>query len=731
MDVWEIGGKHRQIMPPFPPYLYSLRSVSNSKMQQKRFLSDMKSHNVWKLEFNDTNELERTRNAYTIEDRFPFKMRVAIDVGYKFPSNYPSLLGWDTETITTGLSPDSSTDTIMSISAWSAKPSERAFFYEKNKPKETILEFLEHWKSCDPDVPVGFNDRFYDYPVLMQNCKRFGIRCEMGRDGGIPYILKNEFEKRGQGRIEHTVLLNGRTPFDIDKETRNDYVLTINGLKNRGLKEVARHFKLNPVEVDYNLMQSLSYSELEEYNLSDARCTYELGEIYFRGLWELADYLGIPVDAIITRTPSHIGNIVFGRAYNEKGIVSDGENKIRFPQLFGGKKANQGAFGKCYKTGIFVEDGEWRIVHKDFVSMYVNILRATNASPENTRLVSVKSYTGNYDFKIEGDRAIVEIPEYPHNPGDFPPRQVTVEIDLSEDSVLRKILDDLFAKRVVAKADWKRTGLPEYESRQNALKLVANSLWGYQSMVWSKYGSILVGIVDTGLGRYLIQNATELESKSGNIPLQIATDGIWELQKNPVEFDASTCLPSAFKTDLLQMDTEEYLGLIVIDEKNHIYRDKDGKTVKHGSTILGRSIPYVVDYFIDELADCLFKKQDPVDVMQSWSKKRIHKFNLRDFVSYKTLSKHPDDYSEKTMYANLIGKLNKAGIKVRYGERINFVKTIQYGYTPTVLFKDGMTIDTSYYQSYCCEITSKILGKPFKELKKHFDGDVQLEMFCE
>jgi DNA polymerase elongation subunit (family B) len=363
--------------------------------------------------------------------------------------------------------------------------------------------------------------------------------------------------------------------------------------------------------------------------------------------------------------------------------------------------------------------------------MYVNILRATNASPENTRLISVKPYNGNYNFEVHGDKAIVEIPEYPHNPGDFQPRQVTIEIDLSTDSVLRSILDDLFAKRLVAKAEWKKTGLPEYESRQNALKLVANSLWGYQSMVWSKYGSILVGIIDTGIGRFLIQNATSNEQQAGNIPLQIATDGIWELQKKSVSFDASNYLPKEFKTDLLQMETEEYQGLIVIDEKNHIYRDKDGKTVKHGSTILGRSIPYIVDYFIDELADCLFKKQDYVDVLHAWSKNRIRKYNLREFVSYKTLSKRPEEYVGTTMYADLIRKLQKGGVKVRYGERINYVKTLQYGYVPTVLFKDGMTIDASYYQSYCCEIASKILSKPFKELKKHFDGDVQLERFCQ
>jgi DNA polymerase elongation subunit (family B) len=185
-------------------------------------------------------------------------------------------------------------------------------------------------------------------------------------------------------------------------------------------------------------------------------------------------------------------------------------------------------------------------------------------------------------------------------------------------------------------------------------------------------------------------------------------------------------LPKEFKTEYLTMESEEYEGLIVIDEKNHIYRDKKGKTVKHGSTILGRSIPRVVDRFIDELADALFKKTDPIDVLRSWSKRRVSTYPTKDFVSYKTLSKRPDQYHSTTMYAHLIKTLKNAGISARYGERINYVKTKTYGYVPTPLLKDFMAIDYDYYVSYMCGIAEKILKKPAKELKNHFDQNVRL-----
>ena len=34
-------------------------------------------------------------------------------------------------------------------------------------------------------------------------------------------------------------------------------------------------------------------------------------------------------------------------------LISDGSNKERFPQFFGKKKSNEGAFVKCFRTGIF------------------------------------------------------------------------------------------------------------------------------------------------------------------------------------------------------------------------------------------------------------------------------------------------------------------------------------------------------------------------------------------
>ena len=716
LDVWEIGGKHRRIQPPFPPYCYSLKPEANGQPVKKRLLSDLQEHTVWKMVFQNIDMLERNRNRWTVEDTFPFKQRVAVDVGYKFASQPPKLLAWDIETKALGLSPNWREDKITSIAVWGAEETSHKCFIGADR-KQIIQEFLAYLKSYDPDVLVDFYGRFYDVPCLIQNCMELAIHCSMGRDGGQPYIYKKEYERKGKGRIENTVRIRGRVHFDCHKEIENDYTLTLAGIKDRTLKTVARHYGLNPIQVDYTKMHLLSQDELREYNLSDARCTYELAQIYFRGLYALAEYLNMPIDMIAQRQPSHVGNVVIGREFQKLNIISDGENNRRFPQVFApNRRSNEGATVRCFRTGIFMP-----IVHKDFHSMYPNIMRAFNLSPETVKLVRMSKYTGKNDFKINGNVALIEVSDKYNG-------QVLVEVDMSHDGVLRQVITDIINQRAILKKKWKETGDLQFRSREDALKVVANALYGYNAMGFSRYGNILVGILTTAIGRLLIQEAVRQEEKAGNTLLELDTDGLYILEKTPHKFDASTLFPQGFKTEYITQGSDKYDGIILIDEKSYVLY-KNGKLIKHGSGILGRHIQPVVDDFVEELCQGLFKKEDPFAVMRRWDKPRLKTYPNSAFVSFVNLSKRPDSYHEGNLYSQLIKLLQRSNIAVSWGDRINFVKTTR-GYTPTVLLKDGDRMDFHYYQSRMSEIASRILKKPFGEIREFFDGLTRLEEFA-
>ena len=292
--------------------------------------------------------------------------------------------------------------------------------------KQVIKDFIAYVRQENPDIICDFNGAWYDMQCLIHNCEHFMIRCALGRNGELPYIQTKEYERKGKGRISNTVLLKSRVHFDVYREVEQDYTLTQAGLKTRGLKDVARHYGYNPIEIDYSKLEQLSFEELRDYNISDAYVTYRRGQIYLKLLWTLADLLNVPLDAIIQRNPSYIPTIVMGREMNKRGIISDAKNKDRFPQFFAeGKKAVQGAEPASFRTGTYVSTPEARVRHKDFSSMYVSILRAFNLSPETVTLVSIKPYTGKYSFTPGDGYCVVEMPDKING-------QVTVKVDLTK-----------------------------------------------------------------------------------------------------------------------------------------------------------------------------------------------------------------------------------------------------------------------------------------------------------
>ena len=58
---------------------------------------------------------------------FPAKTKVAIEIGYKMESDYPSMLAWDCETKVVGLTPNGQKDWIISIATYNG--TEGKFFH--------------------------------------------------------------------------------------------------------------------------------------------------------------------------------------------------------------------------------------------------------------------------------------------------------------------------------------------------------------------------------------------------------------------------------------------------------------------------------------------------------------------------------------------------------------------------------------------------------------------------
>jgi DNA polymerase elongation subunit (family B) len=313
---------------------------------------------------------------------------------------------------------------------------------------------------------------------------------------------------------------------------------------------------------------------------------------------------------------------------------------------------------------------------------------------------------------------------------------------------MREFLDKIVEKRNAAKKLMNTTTdealKNKYKSDQIALKLVGNILWGYSSMPYAQYGNVLIAVCCTAIPRLLINTAMKREEAAGNVILEVDTDGYWYIENHAVDCKAYDVLPDCFETSLITQGIEDIEGIILLEDvrgepaaKSYVLKESDGKITKHGSSILSRSISYVVDYFVDELAVCLFNGEDPIKVLRRWNAKKIEAYPVKAFVQYATLSKKPDEYESTSMYAGLVKQLRNSSINVQAGDKINYV-VCKGGYIPTVcLVPKEMQlysthphrIDAAEYQDKMASIASRILQLPQKQILSYMKGDTLLDSY--
>ena len=548
LDLWFVGGEHKTVRPPCQPHYYSAVEQGDAELVRRRLLSKPNVEQMlYRVDFPTLASLDRYRLFGAMESHKRFVDVLTSDFGFDQPSAEPSVLSWDVESFTfSKIAPDWRRDTIRSISVWSQNYHSPDIVSLKVIAGDAVLmvgsddefgicwsvddahdevwviqQFIKFVQSFDPDVLCGYNDGDYDLRLLLTRCNALRIVCRLGRDGSIPYVIERRYERRGKEREIQLVRIRGRVHFDVLTEVLFDQ--TLYDLKGRGQVEVAAHFGFAPIE-DVN-HASIPEERLAEVNLDDARCCYGLAKLYSQNIYALCDYLKVPLNLMVERSPSHISNWFLGQEYSKLGIVSDGYNNERFPQIFARSgKWYQGGFVKCYKTGLF-----WKVEIVDFEGFYPTIMVDYNLSPETVSLVETKPYTGLYIYTHFIGYDIIEVPDKPKivKGQESQALQFVCRVDTSKDSVTRTRFKWIAEERVRLKAEYNKTKDEKLMSRQWALKTIQNAAYGYNGTPYALYGNVLVSLLTCALGRFHIQELMGKLKKEGKQIIEVDTDGLY------------------------------------------------------------------------------------------------------------------------------------------------------------------------------------------------------------
>ncbi|MBI4448980.1 ribonuclease H-like domain-containing protein [Candidatus Woesearchaeota archaeon] len=516
-----------------------LRMVNeNDVLFVRRYLIDKGIYPFSQVEVSGEWCLEASRAAMLQVST----IKPLIDVTY----NHPKMLAVDIETYQDmGRGVDMVRNPILMIAlygpdfqkviTWKHFDGAAPFVDFVDSEEAMIRHFREHMIAYGPDIVVGYYSDGFDLPYIKARADKYRIKLDLGMDHSEVRVLtkiKKQVEIPGLVHLDILGFIRrviGRT-MDTD-------VFSLDAVSEELLGERKMVVDLDSLSKHWD-DASRELARYAEYNLHDAKLTYQLAEKVLPNLVELVRLSGLlPFDASRGSITHLIEGYIFRQArewnivvYNRPGYS---ESSARM------HRSAKGGFVFEPTPGLYEN-----IVVFDFRSLYPSIIVSHNISPETLRCSCCE---GKNLAPVDGQRIW-----YCEKKQGFVPT----------------ILDELVERRNRIKELLKKNKKDALLiARSDALKWMANSFYGYLGFSQSRWYSFEGVESITGYGRNYIMGVIEQARKRGFEVLYSDTDSIFlQLTKNTKE-DALRFLEEVNFTlpGKVELDFENYYpaGLFV------------------------------------------------------------------------------------------------------------------------------------------------------------------------
>jgi DNA polymerase elongation subunit (family B) len=362
--------------------------------------------------------------------------------------------------------------------------------------RDMLLNFAEFIRICDPDVITGYNIETFDNRYVIDRAEALGIALgDLSRQlNRTCKPRKTTFKSRAQGTKEsYSLKLPGRVMFDLCK-----WLQKKEKLKDYRLNTVAKHYIGDekedvPPHMIYPLYKEspAGRARITKYCYKDAKLPMDIikKQLIFVNNVEMVRVVGVPISWLVDRGEQAKTQSKIMRAARPAGYLIP----TRSPE----KRPYQGAIVKVPAKGFYTNP----IVVLDAVSLYPSIMIAYNLC-----------YTTAFFLK-DAEALGLKPDDYNLAPPGHSAEVAFVKPHIRK-GLLPLILEQILAARRVAKADMnaaKKAGnvtLGEImDGRQLALKITANSVYGYTSANQLSFTYIAERVCQ--FGRMLITFTTE------------------------------------------------------------------------------------------------------------------------------------------------------------------------------------------------------------------------------
>jgi DNA polymerase I len=610
-------------------------------------------------------------------------------------------MSFDIETYNPGGVPREDKDPAIMISYRSAgrkgvitykRPAGRAVEYvETVADEKAMLErFTQVVQEDDPDILAGYNSSGFDLPYLVKRAAVCRARLRLGRFG--PQIRPVT-----KGLIKG-MKINGRTHADLYPMMKFFGFIGLIKAQRFTLDAVAedvlgsKKVKMKKDDI-WRLWDSGDLERLCEYSMTDADLTYALGKRFMPIEAELSGVAKMPLfDTTLSTSGQLVENLLMFHA-SGKGMLIPGKPG---GESIGERLAApiQGAFVKLPEPGIYEN-----VAVLDFRGLYPSIIVSYNIDPGT--LVPPHGDTSGCHISPTGAA--------------FSGKDV---------GLIPFVLDYLIDMRMKIKKELKgldKSG-DEYvrlSARSHALKILANSFYGYMGYARSRWYSRPCAESVTAWGRKHIMETIETAEKSGFTVLYSDTDSVFLLYKDKQSVLDFMNKVNASLPEKMELELEGFYprGVFVSKKgaggggsgetrgakKKYALLGEDGRIKIRGFELVRRDWSRIAKDTQLKVLEAILregsKEKAAAIIRDVVARLQSGKVPMEMLTISTQLNKSPDEYAVTSPELSAARKLAKAGIHAERGTMISYVigkngKTVSEKAEPIELAKE---YDADYY----------------------------------
>ncbi|ORZ22880.1 DNA polymerase family B-domain-containing protein [Lobosporangium transversale] len=604
-----------------------------------------------------------------------------------------------------------------------------------DREEDLLAAWADFVRKVDPDVVIGYNTSNFDFPYLLDRAKYLGVNKFpfLGRLNDIRTEAKDtKFSSKAYGNRENKAInMEGRLQLDMLQVMQRDYKL-----RSYTLNAVCAEFLGEQKEdVHHSIITELQNGNEETrrrlavYCLKDAYLPQRLMDklMCLINYIEMARVTGVPFNYLLARGQQiKVVSQLYRKAL-ENGFVIPAINSQ------GNEDQYEGATVIEPRKGYY----DVPIATLDFASLYPSIMMAHNlcyttlltpAVIQKFNLVKDIDYvvTPNNDAFVKAER---------------------------RKGLLPIILTDLLDARKRAKADLKKETDPfkraVLDGRQLALKISANSVYGFTGATIGKLPCLQISSSVTAYGRVMIER-TKQEVESiftvengyshtaeviyGDTDSVMVKFGVKELeQAMELGRQAAELVTEKFEKPIKLEFEKVYFPYLLINKKRYagLYwtrPEKYDKMDTKGIETVRRDNCRLVQSVIDTCLRKILIDRDVVGA-QEYTKQIIadllqNKIDMAQLVITKALSK--TDYANKQAHVELAERMRQrdAGSAPGLGDRVAYViikggkgvAAYDKSEDPLYVLEKNIPIDTKYY-------LDNQLSKPLMRIFEPILGD--------